>query len=416
MALCLASSLVARGDYVPYDQLVRYKWWYRDGYMSSTGKCFDIGAATKHSLMEFEERQQRFADEYGIPFDELDFISDPKLLKKFDVNCSEDGVAGNGALMRLAPVSLFFYRYPANAVEYSGRSGKITHGDQKAVDACRYYGALIMAAVNGATKDELLDKNFYKKNIEWFGDKPLHSEIEKIAEGSYQKEGYDQGIRGKGYVVSALEAALWAFWSDEDSFATGVLAAINLGDDTDTTAAIYGQLAGAYYGYDKLPKKWVDQVYAKDFIECLSKWIAYEGKRWSPTETTALTTPSVTVEPPSAAGSATFFEQETNLDGQTATSKKPKYRLKSPIKELDTQSELTSTFKQSIDLTSDSRTRSRTIIGTSETLKPGSSDQFKNDRPLSAERKKTSSEPQRKAFISNQISPKKSLSSKNYMI
>ncbi|CAF1331207.1 unnamed protein product [Rotaria sordida] len=58
MALCLANSLIARQDFVPYDQLVRYKWWYRHGYMSSTGNCFDIGAATRQSIEEFETRQR----------------------------------------------------------------------------------------------------------------------------------------------------------------------------------------------------------------------------------------------------------------------------------------------------------------------------------------------------------------------
>ncbi|CAF5052429.1 unnamed protein product, partial [Rotaria sp. Silwood1] len=83
-----------------------------------------------------------------------------------------------------------------------------------------------------------------------------------IAQGSYKKEGgYDQGIRSTGYVVNALEAALWAFCYDKDSFEVGALAAVNLGDDTDTTAAIYGQLAGAYYGYSKLPRKWLNFLY-----------------------------------------------------------------------------------------------------------------------------------------------------------
>ncbi|CAF4759872.1 unnamed protein product, partial [Rotaria sp. Silwood1] len=71
---------------------------------------------------------------------------------------------------------------------------------------------------------------------------------------------------------------------DNDSFEQGVLAAVNLGDDTDTTAAIYGQLAGAYYGYKNLPKNWVEQVYAKKFILNLSKWIAYEGENWKKME------------------------------------------------------------------------------------------------------------------------------------
>ncbi|CAF1613334.1 unnamed protein product, partial [Didymodactylos carnosus] len=83
-----------------------------------------------------------------------------------------------------------------------------------------------------------------------------------------------------GYIVSALEAALWAFCYDNNCFRTGVLQAVNLGDDTDTTAAIYGQLAGACYGKDGLPNEWLEKVYAREFIEGLSQWLAYEGKEW----------------------------------------------------------------------------------------------------------------------------------------
>jgi ADP-ribosylglycohydrolase len=270
-------------DFIPYDQLVRYKWWYRDGYMSSTGKCFDIGAATKQSLEEFERRQFEFSRNNRVPLERMDSLSDPELLKQFNSNCSEEGVAGNGALMRLAPVPLFFYRHPEHAIEFSGISGRITHGDQSAYDACRYYGALIVAALRNYKKKELLANDFYSNHKRWFNNKPLHPEIMKIAEGSYKKEGgHSAGIRGKGYIVQSLEAALWAFWSDGDSFEAGVLAAVNLGDDTDTTAAIYGQLAGAYYGYRQLPKRWLESVYAKNFIQCLSKWIVYEGEQWSP--------------------------------------------------------------------------------------------------------------------------------------
>ncbi|CAF4656296.1 unnamed protein product, partial [Rotaria sp. Silwood1] len=269
MGLCLASSLISRRDFVPYDQLVRYKWWFRHGYMSSTGQCFDIGSATSQSLREFERRQQLFATKYQISLDQLDYLSDPDLLMEFDVKCSEIGVAGNGALMRLAPVPLFFYRHPIDAVELSGISAVITHGDAKAYDACRYYGALIVATLRGETKAELLDDNFYLNHESWFNNKPLTQEVMDVARGSYKKAGgYRDGIRGKGYIVSALEAALWAFHYDENSFEKGVLDAVNLGDDTDTTAAIYGQLAGTYYGYNKLPEKWIQQIYARNFITC----------------------------------------------------------------------------------------------------------------------------------------------------
>jgi ADP-ribosylglycohydrolase len=279
MALCLANSLIANRGFNPYDQYVRYKWWYKLGYMSSTGQCFDIGAATRQSIVEFENRQKKWAKNSNIPFKEMDYLSDPEALKRFDVYCSEEGVAGNGALGRLAPVPLFFYRNPAEAVELSGQSGKITHGDKKAYDACRYYGALIVAALHDYKKDQLLDDNFYSTHKEWFGENALHPDIESIAKGSYKKQnGYDDGIRGKGYIVDALEAALWAFWSDGDSFEKGALAAVNLGEYTTTTAAIYGQLAGAYYGYKHLPTRWLEHVYAKRFMEKLSQWIAYEGE------------------------------------------------------------------------------------------------------------------------------------------
>ncbi|CAF3594939.1 unnamed protein product [Rotaria sordida] len=284
MALCLASSLVAHRGFNSYDQLVRYKWWFKKGYLSSIGECFDIGASTKRSLLEFEIRQYDFAHKYNISDDQIDYLT-PSQSEKFNVICSEKDVAGNGALMRLAPVPLFFYRHPKHAINYCKISARLTHDDQRAYDACRYYGALIVAILRGENKNDLLDNNFYSNHIDWFQYEPLHPDIMKVVQGSYKKEhGYDQGIRGAGYIVNALEAALWAFRFDEGSFEKGVLAAVNLGEDTDTTAAIYGQLAGAYYGYNQLPKKWLKHLYGHNFIQCLSKWIAYEGERWSPDE------------------------------------------------------------------------------------------------------------------------------------
>ncbi|CAF0983433.1 unnamed protein product [Rotaria sordida] len=259
MALCLASSLITQKDFNPYDQMVRYKWWYKHGYLSSTGHCFDIGNATRTSLEEFYHRQMRLKKDYNYKTESevdqlpLEFIK----RTQFDVNCSGPDSAGNGALMRLAPVPLFFYRKPAVAVDLSGQSARLTHGDDVAFDACRYYGALIVAAVKGDSKESLISNEFYNCHQKWFGSKPLHDDVVRIARGSFkQPGGYKDGIRGKGHIVLALEAALWAFWST-DTFEKGALNAVNLGDDTDTTAAIYGQLAGAHYGYHNIPKKWI---------------------------------------------------------------------------------------------------------------------------------------------------------------
>ncbi|CAF1174152.1 unnamed protein product, partial [Didymodactylos carnosus] len=236
MALCLAASLIAKHGFNAYDQLVRYKWWYRDEYMSSTGRCFDIGKASSDSIEEFARRQQTFAQNNDISNKHIDYLS--------------ERAAGNGALMRLAPVPLFFWRSPPDAINFAGQSALLTHGDIRAADACRYYAALICAALHGYSKPGLLSKTFYLGRCRdgWFGKKLLLNEIVEIAEGSYkQPRGYDDGIRAGGYILKALQAALWAFWCDGESFEKGVLLAVNLGDDTDTVAAIYGQLAGAVY-------------------------------------------------------------------------------------------------------------------------------------------------------------------------
>jgi ADP-ribosylglycohydrolase len=283
MALCLASSLITQRGFNPYDQLVRYKWWYKSGYLSSTGQCFDIGNATRNSLEEFYRRQNLLKRELNLWTDyEVDRLQLNFLERiQFNVNCSHEGVAGNGALMRLAPVPLFFYRTPPVAVEFSGQSARLTHGDKVAVDACRYYGALIVAAVRGESKESILSDQFYYTHYDWFGSQPLHDEIAYIAQGSFKKSrGYKDGIRGKGHIVCALEAALWAFWS-ANSFEKGALNAVNLGDDTDTTAAIYGQLAGAYYGYNKIPEKWVNQLYANELIICIAEWLQFLGSSQS---------------------------------------------------------------------------------------------------------------------------------------
>ena len=283
MALCLAASLIVHGDFVPYDQLVRYKWWFKHGYMSSTDTCFDIGAATKDAVDEFEKRQRGFCRKHNLHEDKMDNVSDLPNFSEFNYSCGNKDAAGNGSLMRLAPVPLFFYQEPKWAVKYSGESSDTTHGDRQAHDACRFYGALIVGAIRGLPKEKLLSSKFYKENSEWFGEK-LHPKIEMIAQGSYKHktpDDRDDPIRGKGYVVNSLEAALWAFHNDNNSFEQGALLAVNLGDDTDTTAAIYGQLAGAYYGYDNLPKRWVEKIYASQLIERLSEWILYRGKQWN---------------------------------------------------------------------------------------------------------------------------------------
>jgi ADP-ribosylglycohydrolase len=285
MALCLAASLIVKGDFNGYDQLVRYKWWYRKGYMSSTGACFDIGYSTREAIEEFEKRQQQNArilqTQLGITISEHSFdktIEEKFSQVKLDVDCGAVDAAGNGPLMRLAPVPLFYYRSESHAIQNAGSSARFTHGDPKAIDACRFYSSLIWNAINGVSKDNLLNSNFYRQHF----NRGLHEDVMKIVEGSYKtKNGYEDGIRGKGYILDALEAALWAFYNDENSFEKGVLLAVNLGDDTDTTAAIYGQLAGAVYGIEGIPQRWRDRLFQTDFIITLANGLFLKGKHFN---------------------------------------------------------------------------------------------------------------------------------------
>jgi ADP-ribosyl-[dinitrogen reductase] hydrolase len=172
--------------------------------------------------------------------------------------------AGNGSIMRLAAVPMFYANEPERAIEFAAQSSRTTHGSVTTVDACRYFAALLVGALNGAGKNELLSDHFSPPKDYWKSH-PLANEIQEIARGSFRRRKPPQ-IRGAGYVVWSLEAALWAFHESSD-FRQGCLLAANLGDDVDTTAAIYGQIAGAFYGEAGIPQEWLDKLAMRERIE-----------------------------------------------------------------------------------------------------------------------------------------------------
>ena len=145
----------------------------------------------------------------------------------------------------------------------SGESSRTTHGTADCIDACRYFGGLIVGAVLGETKETLLAPR-YTPVADLWDREPMCPEIDEVAGGSFMRRESPE-IVGSGYVVKSVEAALWAFHRSE-AFEEGCLLAVNLGDDADTTAAIYGQLAGAYYGIDGVPKEWKDAIAQGELI------------------------------------------------------------------------------------------------------------------------------------------------------
>ena len=244
MALCLAESLVECQGFNPTDQMQRYVRWWRKGHLSSTGTCFDIGHTTSTALSQFERT--------GEPFS----------------GATDPHSAGNGSIMRLAPVPLFFAGDIEEAIRLAGESSRTTHGAEEAVDACRYLAGLILGSIMGSPKEGLLSQAFCPLPGLW-EQRPFSPKIAQIAAGSFKQKTPPE-IRGTGYVVDSLEAALWAFYHS-DSFEEGALLAVNLGDDADTTGAVYGQLAGAYYGQEGIPERWLEKLAYRGVIERLAE-------------------------------------------------------------------------------------------------------------------------------------------------
>lgn len=235
MAMCLAESILDTGGLDLADQMRRYLLWRREGYWSSTGACFDIGGTTSNALRRFERTGE---DVESGPVDQEQ--------------------AANGSLMRLAPVPIRWHLDIEEAAEMSGESSRTTHPATRPVDACRVYGAMTAALIRGDSPDAVLDPGFWT-----FGE--LDPRVEAVVRGSW-KQG---GVRGTGYVVDALEAALWAV-GGASNFRDAVLRAANLGDDADTTAAIAGQLAGARWGLQGIPADWSDRIEAGPRIAAIA--------------------------------------------------------------------------------------------------------------------------------------------------
>ncbi|MDZ7890874.1 MAG: ADP-ribosylglycohydrolase family protein [Rhodoferax sp.] len=201
MALCLAASLLEHG--------------------------FDIGGTTSDAL----ERYRRSGTARAGSTDPND--------------------AGNGSIMRLAPVVLFFQDTPADAIRYAVEQSKTTHRAPECLVACQLMAETMLRALQGESKDAVLAPS--KLNL------ACTPGLQAIATGAYLHKTVE-AIRGTGYVVQSLEAALWSFATTID-YRSCVLAATNLGDDADTTAAVAGQIAGAFYGANGIPQTWKDRVH-----------------------------------------------------------------------------------------------------------------------------------------------------------
>lgn len=228
MALALADSLKYGWDL--NDQAKRYVSWLETGAYSVNGWCFDIGSTTRQALERFQEIGD--ATKSGL---------------------TEASSSGNGGIMRIAPVAIRYCNESNEELFRLGaESSSVTHASEMCKSAAGYLTVVLSGLMNGKGKDEAL--NYFPK---------LHPRVEQVVLGSYKA---NKTFKGSGFVVESLEAALWAFY-DSDSFKEAVLKAVNLGDDADTTGAICGQLAGAFWGESGIPLAWREGLSKKDMIE-----------------------------------------------------------------------------------------------------------------------------------------------------
>ncbi|PZP45863.1 MAG: hypothetical protein DI598_12760 [Pseudopedobacter saltans] len=243
MSLCLAEALL-KEPFSLYDVADNFIQWFENGYWTANGDVFDVGNTTRNAIMRLEQ---------GV----------------IPERAGDDGLNqnGNGSLMRILPLLLLIKDYPLyGRFEWVSKISGMTHRHAISVFACYFY--LEFANLLVVLKDKWKTYGYVQNNLkdyiealsidvglEYFG-RLLNGNIGEIPKDE---------IKSTGFVIDTLEASIWCLLNT-DNYKEAVLLAVNLGDDTDTTAAVTGGLAGILYGYATIPKKWLNVLKRKDDI------------------------------------------------------------------------------------------------------------------------------------------------------
>lgn len=233
MAIALGESLLECGDLDAADLMSRFIAWRNTGAYSCTGTCFDIGSTVSSAL----ERWRRTGEAHA--------------------GSTDPATAGNGSLMRLAPVVLQSWANREKLRRLAIDQSRTTHSAPEALSACEIFAEILADAIEGRPRSEVL-----RTRIGAYAGR-----IAAIAAGSWRGKARDI-VQSSGYVAHSLEAALWSVGRTAD-FRTAILTAANLGEDADTTAAIAGQLAGAIYGLSGIPAEWLEKLAWRERLEKL---------------------------------------------------------------------------------------------------------------------------------------------------
>lgn len=252
LTLILLDSLQNGIDYE--DIMKKMALWFEKGEYTPYGECFDIGIGTRKAIYRYWD---------GIP----------------PLECGGDTEFdnGNGALMRILPI-LFYLRsneiniYSQEGMKIIHNMASLTHRHKRSLIACGIYLYVANEIIENGTNLKSCIENGIKKAFAFYESKSdFKSELKhyhRLISISAFEATFERDIRSSGYVVDTLEASLWCLLNT-NSFKEAVLKAIKLGEDTDTTGAVTGGLAGLFYGYENIPIEWKNSIVRREWIEGL---------------------------------------------------------------------------------------------------------------------------------------------------
>lgn len=248
MSLAALDSL-AIGE-IRWDEIMgNFGKWLKEGKYTPSGEAFDIGHTCLEAIISYFTKGTKATESGG----------------------TDERSNGNGSLMRIHPFVMYatLTLLKGNENDYWSWMGciksasSLTHAHDRSVMGCYIYGYCLCFLLRDATRESLIEGiKFAEKDLDYL---PEFEHYQRIFAPDFDKLTADD-IKSTGYVVDTLEAALWCVLTT-DNYRDCVLKAVNLGDDTDTVAAIAGGLAGALYGYDNIPAEWRDTLIRREYIE-----------------------------------------------------------------------------------------------------------------------------------------------------
>lgn len=241
LAIAALDSLAAGVDYV--DMMQKFCAWYLDEKYTATGELFDCGIATRMALNRYQQ---------GKP--------------ALKCGGTEENDNGNGSLMRIYPAVLYwFYRDRGSKEDLwnlVSDCSSLTHAHERSQVGCGIYAVLLAALLECPKKEVILPA--LQETEAFLGEWEQTKYYQRLFQRDFAQLPED-AIQSSGYVVSTLEAAVWCLLNT-DNYQDCVLKAVNLGKDTDTVAAVAGSLAGALYGQEAIPEKWLNTLQNKELL------------------------------------------------------------------------------------------------------------------------------------------------------